>query len=142
MSYIPEALRQTVAQRAVFRCEYCLIHEDDSIYAHEVDHIIAEKHRGDTVESNLCYACLDCNRHKGSDFGSFDPDTAEIVLLYHPRRDTWSDHFRLDGARIVPLTAKGRVTEFILKLNTPKRLSSRQLLIDTGRYPPDNAWSV
>ena len=85
MSYIPDTLRQEVAERAHYRCEYCLVHEQDSIYSHEVDHIIPEKHRGETVASNLCYACLDCNRNKGSDFGSFDPETNEIVLLYHPR---------------------------------------------------------
>ena len=136
MTYIPDALRQEVTERAKNRCEYCLLHELDSIYSHEVDHIIAEKHRGETVSENLCYACLDCNRHKGSDFGSFDSETGEVVLLFHPRKDTWSDHFELDGARIMPKTAKGRVTEFVLKLNAPKRLLNRELLVKNGRYPP------
>jgi len=101
MTYIPENLREEVRERARHQCEYCLLHERDSIYSHEVDHIIAEKHRGVTLSSNLCYACLDCNRNKGSDFGSFDPETDDVVLLYHPRHDTWTDHFELDGAKIV-----------------------------------------
>lgn len=138
MTYVPDTLRQEVIERAKYQCEYCLMHERDSIYSHEVDHIIPEKHRGETVSSNLCYACLDCNRNKGSDFGSFDPETDEVVLLYHPRQDTWSDHFQLDGARIIAKTAKGRVTEFVLKLNAAKRLSNRELLVKAKRYPPSN----
>lgn len=137
MTYIPDILRQEVAKRALFKCEYCLLHQEDSIYAHEVDHIIAEKHRGETISENLCYACLECNRHKGSDFGSFDQETGDVVMLFHPRKDTWSDHFELDGTRIIPKTAKGRVTEFVLKLNSPKRLSEREILIQYGRYPPE-----
>ncbi len=58
-------------------------------------------------------------------------------MLFHPRKDTWSDHFELDGTRIIPKTAKGRVTEFVLKLNSPKRLSEREILIQYGRYPPE-----
>ena len=102
MSYIPEALRQQVIDRAQGRCEYCLIHQQDSLYAHEIDHVIPEKHRGVTSLENLCLACLDCNRHKGSDFASFDPETGEVALLFNPREQSWSDHFRLEGARIVP----------------------------------------
>ena len=139
MTYIPDTLRQEVAERANYCCEYCLLHERDSIYSHEVDHIIPEKHRGETKSDNLCYACLDCNRNKGSDFGSFDPETDEIALLYNPRQDTWSDHFELDGAQILAETAKGRVTQFVLKLNDPKRLKNRELLVKAGRYPPTDS---
>ncbi|MEH2254024.1 HNH endonuclease [Nostoc sp.] len=37
-------LRRLVTQRAATRCEYCQIHQNFSIYTHEVDHIIAVKH--------------------------------------------------------------------------------------------------
>jgi hypothetical protein len=79
-----------------------------------VDHIVAEKHRGTTTEDNLCFSCFDCNRHKGSDIASIDLDTGALTPLFYPRRDRWSEHFRLEGARIVPLTAVGRVTEYVL----------------------------
>ncbi|MBZ0293660.1 MAG: HNH endonuclease, partial [Anaerolineae bacterium] len=59
MTYIPDSLRQSVTERANHKCEYCLLDENYSIYSHEIDHIIPEKHRGETVISNLCYACLD-----------------------------------------------------------------------------------
>jgi len=135
MTYIPDSLRQQVITRANRRCEYCLIHRDDSLYVHEVDHIIAEKHRGETISDNLCLACLDCNRHKGSDFASFDPETEEVALLFNPRQQRWNDHFRLEEARIVPLSPEGRVTVFILKLNDGLRIRARRALIDAGRYP-------
>ena len=86
MTYISEALRRQVIERAGGCCEYCLIHQQDSLYTHEVDHVIAEKHRGETILENLCLSCLECNRAKGSDFGSFDPETEEITLLYNPRQ--------------------------------------------------------
>ena len=41
---IPAELRKLVIKRAFGRCEYCLIHQDLSIYTHEVDDIIAVKH--------------------------------------------------------------------------------------------------
>jgi hypothetical protein len=134
MTYLSEALRQQVIQRAGERCEYCLIHQDDSLYAHEVDHIIPVKHRGETNVDNLCLACLECNRHKGSDFGSFDPETDRITALFNPRQQAWHDHFRLEGAYIVPLSAEGRVTVFVLRLNDEIRVRARRALIESGRY--------
>ncbi|MBZ0307763.1 MAG: HNH endonuclease [Anaerolineae bacterium] len=135
MSYIPETLRQQVVERAEARCEYCHIHQQDSLYAHEVDHIIPVKHRGETSLDNLCLACLECNRNKGSDFGSFDPETEQITPLFNPRQQRWDDHFRLEDARIIPLSAEGRVTVFVLKLNDEIRIRARQALIEAGRYP-------
>jgi hypothetical protein len=64
MTYIPEPLRLQVTARAEVRWEYCRLHEDNSYYAHEIDHIYAEKHSGETTAENLCLACVFCNRHK------------------------------------------------------------------------------
>jgi len=135
MTYIPDTLRRQVIARAGQRCKYCRVHQQDSLYAHEVDHIIPVKHRGETHVDNLCLACLDCNRHKGSDFGSFDPDTGDITPLFNPRQQSWDDHFRLDQARIVPLSPEGRVTVFVLRLNDELRVRARQALLEARRYP-------
>ena len=62
--WISEALRQAVASRANFVCEYCLIAEADTFYGCEVDHIISLKHGGSTDLDNLAYACAMCNRAK------------------------------------------------------------------------------
>ena len=36
MTYIPEALRRLVAERAGGCCEYCRLHEDDTFFTHFV----------------------------------------------------------------------------------------------------------
>jgi hypothetical protein len=135
MTYIPDALRKKVVDRAAKRCEYCLISQEVSLYRHEADHIIPEKHRGKTEADNLCLSCMECNRHKGSDFASFDPTTDEITLLFNPRLDIWTEHFRLDGAEITPISPKGRVTVFVLNLNDESRLKERSVLLVSKRYP-------
>ena len=61
-SSVPTALRQLVAQRARRLCEYCLIHEDDTFFGCEVEHIISQKHAGTTTEQNLAYSCAICTR--------------------------------------------------------------------------------
>lgn len=45
-SYISVELRKQVSERAQDCCEYCLIPEIAVLFAHQVDHIIAEKHGG------------------------------------------------------------------------------------------------
>ncbi len=135
MMYIADALRASVIKRAQGRCEYCLLRSDDSPISHEVDHVIPEKHRGTTDLKNLCYACIECNRHKGSDFASFDPETGAITRLFNPRKDVWSEYFRLDGVQVVPLSPEGRVTVFVLKLNDAIRVQIRHVFLQAGRYP-------
>ena len=128
-TYIPAELRRLVYERARGRCEYCLIPETVVLVAHQIDRIIAEKHGGLTEVDNLALSCAVCNKHKGSDLASIDPDTDQIVALYHPRRDKWSEHFRLKGAKLMPLTPTGRVTVKLLQLNRAERVEERQLLI-------------
>jgi 5-methylcytosine-specific restriction endonuclease McrA len=80
-TYIPSALRRLVCERAKGCCEYCLIFEVTAFVPHEIDHIIAEKHGGLTEAENLALSCTLCNKHKGSDIASIDPDTGEVVAL-------------------------------------------------------------
>jgi hypothetical protein len=134
-TYISAELRRRVEERAGQCCEYCLIHADDAFLAHEIDHIISEKHRGKTEHVNLCFSCFDCNRYEGSDIGSHDMETDTFTRLYHPRLDKWHEHFQLDGAKVIPLTAIARVTEFLLQMNTEERTQKRETLIDMQRYP-------
>jgi len=129
-TYIPVELRRLVYERARGCCEYCLIPETVALVAHQIDHIIAEKHGGLTEADNLALSCAVCNKHKGSDLASIDPDTNQIVVLYHPRREKWSEHFQLTkDAKLIPLTPIGRVTVKLLQLNRAERVEERQLLI-------------
>ena len=68
----------------------------------EIDHIVSEKHFGETEADNLCWSCSTCNGYKGSDVASYDPETKTLVPLYNPRTENWYDHFELDEAKIVP----------------------------------------
>src|SRR5690242_3229248 len=99
-TYVPAALRRLVAQRARGVCEYCLIHEDDTFLGCQVEHIISQKHSGPTTESNLAYACVFCNRYKGSDLGSTLARTGALYRFFNPRTDRWRDHFRVERERI------------------------------------------
>ena len=127
-------LREQVRRRARRRCEYCLIHEDDSYARHQLDHITAVRHGGETTLQNLALACFLCNRYKGSDVAALDPSTGDVVRLFDPRRQLWKDHFTLQGALIVPLTATGRVTASLLRFNASERVIERRELLRAGRY--------
>ena len=135
MSYISATLRQSVLERADNCCEYCLVSQEDNFFPFEVDHIRAEKHGGASVSDNLAWSCSNCNGFKGSDIGSIDPLTDKLTPLFNPRRQVWSDHFRLDRAQIEPLTPEGRVTVFLLRLNRLESIAEREALIILRRYP-------
>jgi hypothetical protein len=133
--YIPVSLRQLVVERAGGACEYCQIHQTFSIYRHEADHVVAIKHGGQTTADNLVLACLPCNRHKGSDLTSIDPQTGIVTLLFNPRAQSWSEHFQVENGYIQGLTAVGRTTTFLLQMNEISRLQLRQALILQRLYP-------
>lgn len=88
-SYISDHLRQVVALRADHFCEYCLIHENDTFFGCEVDHIVSRKHGGMTESANLAYAYFFCNRLKGSDIGSLSNTGTLVVFLIHATIDGW-----------------------------------------------------
>jgi len=132
---VSPGLRRLVMMRANHRCEYCLLPEAVALHRHEPDHIVPLQHGGATEENNMACACFRCNRHKGPNIGSYDPVTGLLTPLYYPRRQTWRDHFKLNGAHIEPLTPEGRVTVLILQLNAPERVRERDLLFAAGYYP-------
>jgi hypothetical protein len=124
---MPDAIRSVVAKRAGYRCEYCRLHEDDDVYTFHVEHIIALKHGGSDELDNRAYACQNCNLHKGANLSGIDPDTNTIVELFHPRKDRWAEHFRIDDYRFVGLTATGRATIQVLCMNDNDRVRLRML---------------
>jgi hypothetical protein len=131
---VSASIRRLVIERAGGRCEYCLLHQDDTPFTHQIDHLIPIKHGGETIESNLALACLECNRHKGSDLTAIDPTDGSVVLLFNPRTQLWQEHFTLVGVRIAGQTPAGRATVILLRMNEPTRIIQRQVVIDTGRY--------
>lgn len=134
--WINTELRQTIADRAKQSCEYCLIAEADTFYGCEVDHIISLKHGGSSNADNLAYACALCNRAKGSDVGSISA-SGEFTRFFNPRTDHWSEHFRLEGSLIQPLTTIGEVTARIFGFNDSTRLHERDEMIQFRIYPSE-----
>jgi 5-methylcytosine-specific restriction endonuclease McrA len=126
--------RAAVMRRADMRCEYCLIHQDDAVFAHEVDHIISRQHGGETIDGNLAYSCMVCNRYKGANLSSISV-SGDLVRLFNPRLSNWEDHFRLDEAVIQPLDPIGEVTARLLRLNAAERVVRRRILQQLRRYP-------
>jgi len=135
MTYISAALRREVIARAGNCCEYCRLSQEDRFWRFPIDHVIAEKHGGETSSHNLCLSCLECNTFKGSDIGSEDPKTGHLTRLFNPRQQKWDEHFQFDGAFIEGLSPEGRVTVFLLRLNQPERVEDRGELLSVGRYP-------
>lgn len=134
MSGITQALRRAVVDRATHRCEYCGIPDDATLAPHEPDHVIGEQHGGPTTLENLAYACFRCNRFKGPNIATRDPDTGDLVPLFNPRTDRWESHFGLHEARIAPRTPVGRGTAALLRFDDPERVLLRAELIAQGRY--------
>lgn len=131
---ISSELRRLIAERAGYRCEYCLLPQAVTLHRHEPDHIVPLQHGGATDPSNLALACLRCNRYKGPNIGSFDPLTGQLTPLFHPRLQVWNEHFGIVDAEIIPLSAEGRVTVRVLRLNDSDRLSERQRLMLGGLF--------
>ena len=131
------SLIRLVWRRAGDRCEYCQMPQaaDDATF--EVDHVVARKHGGPSVASNLCLSCYHCNSHKGSDLSSLDPATRKLTPLFHPRRHKWTRHFRWQGAHLAGRTPVGRVTVRLLQINDEYRVELRLGLIREGVFPPD-----
>ena len=61
--------------------------------------------------------------------------TNEAIRRFHPCRDKWTDHFRLEAERIEPKSAIGRGMIHLLRLNAPERLAEWRLLQNLRTYP-------
>ncbi|MGH9425444.1 MAG: HNH endonuclease [Terriglobia bacterium] len=128
--------RTRVRRRAQHTCEYCRLPQRASILPHQVDHIVAQQHLGTDEESNLCLCCLRCNLKKGPNIASIDPEVGNqdnLVALFHPRKQHWSDHFQLqEDGRIIGTTPEGRATARLLDFNAEDRLQLRRVLMRQG----------
>ncbi len=99
----------------------------------QIDHIVAEKHGGETVASNLALACPHCNLYKGPNIAGVDTASGQVVRLFHPRSDVWNEHFRFEAARIIGKSPIGRVTVQVLAMNAEELLLLRVKLLDLDK---------
>jgi len=127
------ALSAYVRQRAGNRCEYCRLHQDHWVLRFHIEHIIPRKHGGETVAGNLALACNHCNLHKGSNLAGIDPKTKKTVSLFHPRRQKWARHFRVEGTLIVGRTAIARARVRVLNMNSEEHMQLREESLTLGQ---------
>lgn len=137
--YIPMDVDQRVREEAENRCGYCLSPQYLVMARLEIEHLIPISKGGNNEESNLWLACPICNRYKSDKTEATDPQTGEVVLLFNPREQRWSDHFHWseDGLRIIGQTATGRATVIALHLSDdPDVLLVRSYWVLAGWHPP------
>lgn len=129
------AIKRLVYERAKGCCEYCQSCEDNTSQAMHIEHI--DPKSGDS-EQNLCLSCASCNLSKAKATSAIDPETGEIVPLFNPRMQLWTEHFTwIDGGiRIAGKTANGRATIERLKMNQKRMLRARQNWIAAKNHPP------
>jgi hypothetical protein len=127
--------KQHVAERAGFKCEYCLLPEKVSFYTFHVDHIRSLKHFDSSLLKNLAYCCPECNHFKGTDIATFLNSSDSLIRFFNPRTDDWDEHFELNDGAISGITPIGIATENIFKFNETDRLIFRRQLISLSQYP-------
>ncbi len=135
------ALIEVVRERAARCCDYCHLSQTLSSIPFEIDPIVSRKHRGASTPENLAFSRFYCNSHKGPNIAGIDPESGPLSRLYHPRSDSWGEHFRWSGATLAGLTPIGRTTIEVLGINSPDCVRLRMSLIREGLFPPSQPTS-
>ncbi|MDZ8035015.1 HNH endonuclease [Nostoc sp. DedSLP04] len=141
---VNDATKKLVRQRAKFLCEYCHSSEEASAALFSIDHITPQSLKGSDDPDNLALACQRCNGYRYNFTTGIDPDTGQMLPLFNPRQQKWSDHFiwSADGLTIIGITSVGRATSNRLDLNDERHnegsiVKARRLWIKGGWHPPD-----
>lgn len=126
--------RTIIFERAQFRCEYCMLHQDDDDYfPFHIEHIIPIQLNGNSELTNLCLSCSNCNWAKGPNIAGYLD--GKLYPLFHPRKQSWERHFEWDQTILVGRTQIGRVTIQVLNINDDSRIKLRENLLFEGRFP-------
>ncbi len=122
------ATRRFVRERAENRCEYCQLRQDQlPLATFHVEHIRARQHGGTDDDMNLALSCHFCNSYKGPNLSGVDPESGDVVRLYHPRKQRWRRHFMWEGFFIRGRTKAGRATVSLLGMNEKPQLDIRSV---------------
>lgn len=130
-------IRNFVARRASGCCEYCLSQADFCPDPFSVEHITPVVNEGGNDTSNLAYCCQGCNNHKFTSTVAKDISTGEMVALYNPRQQVWSEHFvwNEDFSILLGISPTGRASIRKLRLNRQSVVNLRRVLFITGYHP-------
>jgi hypothetical protein len=132
--YVSDKMRLFICQRAVFKCEYCKLHESYANYKFHIEHIIAMQHGGLTVLSNLALACSNCNLKKVPNLSTVLALDGPLIRLFNPRKDIWQHHFEVENGVFYGKTEVGEATIKLLELNTPEYIIERIELASLGIF--------
>ncbi|CAN5280382.1 hypothetical protein BH20ACI1_BH20ACI1_10330 [soil metagenome] len=135
---ISPATRKTVAERANYLCEYCFSPQDFSPQSLSIEHIFPKARQGGDEAKNLALACQGCNSYKSDKIKAPDPINGRKVSLYNPRKDAWEKHFAWskDFWEIIGISAKGRATVKLLKLNRAGVVNLRKIVNFYDEHSP------
>jgi hypothetical protein len=133
---LPADLVATVRARAGGRCEYCRMSQSLQGASFHIEHIRPLAKAGVTTAGNLALACPSCNLHKSDRLIAPDPESGQVVPLYHPRTHSWAAHFAWRRTTLIGLTPAGRATVAALDLNHSRRLRVREAEVKFGLFPP------
>jgi 5-methylcytosine-specific restriction endonuclease McrA len=137
-SHIPAALLRHVRSRAGAVCEYCRLPQESQEATFHVDHIQPRTAGGATSLDNLALACVTCSLRKAARIQVRDPNTRRSVRLFHPRRDSWDDHFGFTPQwRVRGRTPVGRATISALGMNRAAVVAIRQELASIETNPAE-----
>jgi hypothetical protein len=135
---VTEAVKARVRQRAGNRCGYCLTQQQYVPLSLELEHIVPKAKGGTDDEDNIWLACRSCNLYKADQTEAVDNETQQLVPLFNPIRQKWTDHFSWseDGLHITGKSAIGRASVAALQLNNIYALTVRRHWIEAGWHPP------
>jgi hypothetical protein len=138
MAKVTAGERKFVIERAQGCCEYCWSQLSFSPSPFAVEHIIPSIKNGTNDLDNLAFSCSGCNGHKYDRIDAYDSLSGELVPLYHPRQQLWSNHFvwSADFVEIIGTSPVGRATIDCLCLNRPGVVNFRRVLSAMNLHPP------
>ncbi len=135
---ISEKLRQQVTAQANYRCEYCKTSSRLTGTPLVMEHILPRSLGGTDDRENLAASCYRCNEFKGVKTHAVDPETGQLVALFNPRTQIWTEHFTWvnGGTHIAGITPTGRATVMALRLNNENVVEARAIWVESGWHPP------
>jgi hypothetical protein len=139
MAKISRKKRTEITARAKGLCEYCRSNSTFSESPFEIEHILPRTRGGQDTDENTAFACRGCNIHKRDYVEGLDFLSGKIVRLFDPRNDNWYEHFSWsdDFTLMVGLTAVGRATIDLLRLNREGLINQRTILYAYGEHPAE-----
>ena len=115
--------------------------EKFSSQSFSLEHILPKILGGDDELYNLALACQGYNNFKFTKIFVMDKETNNVVYLFNPRQDKWTEHFKWNNnfTVIIGLTSVGNVTVNALQLNRDNLINQRIVYRAYGIHPPEHS---